>query len=41
MTNSELKERLVDTIALLNVPGIGSGRFSRLVKVFGSPGAVL
>jgi len=41
LTNSELKERLVDTIALLNVPGIGSGRFSRLVKVFGSPGAVL
>jgi len=41
LTNSELKERLVDTIALLNVPGIGSGRFGKLVASFGSPGAVL
>ncbi len=41
MTNSELKERLIDTICLLNVPGIGSGRFGKLVAAFGSPGAVL
>ena len=41
MTNSELKDRLTDTIALLNIPGIGRGRFDKLVKRFGSPGAVL
>lgn len=41
MTGSELKERLTDTIALLNIPGIGSGRFSKLVAALGSPRAVL
>jgi len=41
LTNSELQERLIDTIALLNVPGVGKGRFHRLVKQFGSPAAVL
>ncbi|MCP4686370.1 MAG: DNA-protecting protein DprA [bacterium] len=41
MTNSELKERLIDSIALLNVPGIGGGRFGKLVSAFGSPKAAL
>lgn len=41
MTSSETTERLVDTIALLSIPGIGRGRFNRLVKRFGSPGAAL
>ncbi len=36
-----LKEKLTDTIGLLNIPGIGRGRFHRLVKAFGSPSAVL
>jgi len=37
LINSELKDRLVDTIALLSIPGIGRGRFARLVARFGSP----
>ncbi len=41
MTNSEIQARLRDTIALLEVPGVGRGRFNRLVKHFGSPSAVL
>ncbi|MFH1372753.1 MAG: DNA-processing protein DprA [bacterium] len=41
MINSELKERLTDTIGLLSIPGIGRGRFQRLVRAFGSPSAVL
>ncbi len=41
MTNKELKEKLVDAIGLLAIPGIGCGRYNRLVKTFGSPSAVL
>ena len=41
LTNTELKERLIDTIALLSVPGVGKGRFHKLVKQFGSPSAAL
>ncbi|UCC44715.1 MAG: DNA-processing protein DprA [Candidatus Zixiibacteriota bacterium] len=41
MTNSELKERLIDTIALLAVPGVGCGRYRRLVEKLGSPANVL
>jgi DNA processing protein len=41
LIDSETKERLTDTIALLSIPGIGRGRFARLVKRFGSPGAAL
>ncbi len=41
MTGSELKDRLVDTIALLSIPGVGRGRFHRLVTAFGSPARVL
>jgi DNA processing protein len=41
LINSDLKERLIDTIALLNVPGIGRGRFAKLVKRYGSPGKAL
>lgn len=41
MTSSELKERLTDTIALLNIPGIGGGRFRKLVGALGTPAAVL
>jgi DNA processing protein len=32
---------LVDTIALLSIPGIGRGRFASLVRRFGSPSAAL
>jgi DNA processing protein len=41
LTNSELKERLTDSIALLSIPGVGRQRFDRLVGKFGSPAAVL
>ncbi len=41
MTNNEQKEQLIDTIALLNVPGVGRGRYWRLVNRFKTPGAVL
>ncbi len=34
------KTRLIDTIALLQVPGVGRGRFGQLVSRFGSLGAV-
>ena len=41
MINSELKERLVDAIGLLRIPGIGRTRYGKLVDAFGSPSAVL
>jgi DNA processing protein len=41
LTNSELRERLTDTIALLNIPGIGRGRFTKLVATFKSPAAAM
>lgn len=41
MINSELKEKLTETVGLLNIPGIGRGRYHRLIKAFGSPSAVL
>jgi DNA processing protein len=41
LINSQLRDRLVDTIALLNIPGVGRGRFTRLVKQFGSAGEAL
>jgi DNA processing protein len=41
LTNNEQKEHLVDTIALLNITGVGRGRYWRLVNRFGSPAAVL
>jgi DNA processing protein len=41
LSNSELRERLIDTIALLNIPGIGVARCNRLIKAFGTPAAVL
>jgi DNA processing protein len=41
LINSETKERLVDTIALLSIPGIGRGRLARLVSHFGSPSQAL
>jgi DNA processing protein len=41
LIDSETKERLADTIALLSIPGIGRGRFGRLVKRFGSASAAL
>lgn len=37
MTNAERKNRLISALALLSVPGIGRGRFNRLVKSCGSP----
>lgn len=36
MTNSEHK-KLISTIGLLSIPGIGRGRFHKLIKAFGSP----
>jgi len=36
LISSETKDRLVDTIALLSIPGVGRGRFARLVDRFGS-----
>lgn len=36
MTNSEIKERLTSAIALLNVPGVGRGRYNKLIKAFGN-----
>ena len=41
MTKLEQKERLTDAITLLSVPGVGRMRYTRLVRAFGSPGAVL
>ncbi|MCK4573671.1 MAG: DNA-processing protein DprA [candidate division Zixibacteria bacterium] len=41
MTRDELKKRLTDTIGLISVPGVGRGRFNRLVRQFGSPAKAL
>ncbi|MEW6412068.1 MAG: DNA-processing protein DprA [Candidatus Zixiibacteriota bacterium] len=41
MTNSDLKKHLADIIGLLSIPGIGRGRYHRLVKEFGSAQAAL
>jgi DNA processing protein len=41
LTNSDLKERLTDTITLLRIPGVGRGRYRRLTDAFGSPAKVL
>ncbi len=41
MTKDELKKRLTETIGLLNIPGVGRGRYHRLVRAFGSPSKVL
>lgn len=40
MTSSERRNRIIDTIALLSVSGIGRGRFERLVRSVGSAAAV-
>jgi DNA processing protein len=36
-----MKERLVDAIGLLRIPGVGRKRFRRLIEAFGSPAKVL
>lgn len=41
LTSSGLRERLAETIGLLTIPGVGRGRFGKLVKAFGSPRRVL
>ncbi len=41
MTNKELEERLVDAISLLAIPGVGRGRYQKLVRALGSPSRVL
>lgn len=41
MTKNEFKERLTDSLTLLQVPGIGKGRYNRLIQKFGSPSAAL
>lgn len=41
MTNNELKQRLTDALTLLQIPGVGRGRYRRLVEAFGSPAGVL
>jgi len=40
LTNAELRQQLTESLALLGIPGIGSGRYRRLVEAFGSPTAV-
>jgi len=35
LTNSEIKDRLTSAIALLQIEGIGGGRYSKLIKAFG------
>lgn len=39
--NTETKKRLTECITLLSVPGVGRGRFMKLVRKFGSASAVL
>jgi len=41
LISSDTKDRLVDTIALLSIPGVGRGRFAGLVRRFGSPSDAL
>lgn len=41
MTNSQLRERLTEAITLLQVPGIGGGRFKKLTERFGSAAKVM
>jgi len=41
LTRPISQDQLIDIIALISVPGIGKGRFRRLVAQFGSPSAVL
>ncbi|MFQ5498737.1 MAG: DNA-processing protein DprA, partial [Candidatus Zixiibacteriota bacterium] len=41
LTNSALKNRLIDSLKLLLIPGIGLKRYKVLVEELGSPGAVL
>ncbi len=41
MTKNEFKERLTDSLTLLQVPGIGKGRYNRLIQKFGSPASAL
>ncbi|MEW5992993.1 MAG: DNA-processing protein DprA [Candidatus Zixiibacteriota bacterium] len=41
LTNSELKTHLINIIGLLRIPGIGRGRYHRLVRALGAPAAVL
>jgi len=41
LTNNEIKKRLTETVCLLKIPGIGRGRFEKLVKVLGTPENVL
>ena len=36
-----MKDRLVDAIALMRIPGVGRKRYRRLVEAFGSPSEVL
>jgi len=41
LMNSEHHNRLTDAITLLSVPGIGKGRYYKLLRAFGSAGAAL
>lgn len=41
MTRQINQDELTESIALLSIPGIGKGRFRRLVTQFGSPSAAL
>lgn len=36
MTNSERQDRLINTIGLLSIPGVGCGRFGKLLRAFGT-----
>jgi DNA processing protein len=41
LTNNENKQKLTDILTLLDIPGIGRGRYNNLIKKFGSPQRVL
>ena len=41
MTNSEIKDRLISAIALLNVSGIGGVRYNKLIRAFGDTQGVI
>lgn len=41
MTKTDIREKLTSAIALLNINGIGRGRYNKLVRKFGSAQAVL
>lgn len=41
MTNNEIKQKLTNILTLLDIPGVGRGRYYKLINKFGSPQRVL